>query len=105
MSLDRKALIEAGVLLLGQEWKRPLAKILGAHHPDGPRDTIDPRLPYRWSLEPDPEKGRAQKDQSRPIPPWVGPVLAKLLAEHADTLSADAKRARALAARLKEDKS
>ncbi|KQP62136.1 hypothetical protein [Methylobacterium sp. Leaf112] len=101
MSLDRKSLIEAGLLLMGPEWKRPLAKVLGQYHPDGPRDTVDPRLPYRWSLEPDPEKGKLQKDQSRPIPEWVGPVLAKLLAERADDLAADAKRARALAARIK----
>lgn len=98
--LDRVALEEAGHLLLGPEWKRPLAKLLGPHHPLGARDSLDPRLPFRWAMEPntDPEKS----DQSRPVPSWVWPVLARLLAERADALNAEADRARALSARLRE---
>lgn len=99
MGIDRATLEEAGRLLLGPEWKRPLAKLLGPHHPSGARESLDPRLPFRWASAPqtDPSK----KDQCRPVPDWVGPALSRLLAERADTLIADADRARALSDRLK----
>jgi hypothetical protein len=99
MALDRHSLEEAGRLLLGNEWKRPLARLLGPYHPDGPRETLDPRLPFRWAVDPseDPKTGA----RGRPIPEWVGPVLSRLLAERADVLAADADRARALSDRLR----
>ena len=99
MSVDRQTLEEAARLLLGREWKRPLAKILGPHHPAGPRESLDPRLPFRWAAEPATDPNR--KDQSRPVPEWVGPVLSRLLAERAEALAADADRARALSDRIK----
>lgn len=59
---------EAAELLLGPEWQRPLARALGPLHPDGRRETLDPRLIQRWA------------SGDRPIPPWVAPTLGQLLA-------------------------
>lgn len=99
MSIDRKTLAEAGQILVGgPEWKRPLAKILGPLHPSGARESLDPRLPFRWAAEPNAEN---RKDNSRPIPSWVGPALVRLLDEKAQQHLRDADAARALANRLK----
>jgi hypothetical protein len=66
----------AGRLLLGDEWKRPLARLLGPHRPQGARETMDPRLPFRWA------------SGERPIPGWVAPVLVRPLRDRAEDLSA-----------------
>lgn len=58
---------QAGRLLLGDEWKRPLAKLLGPYHPMGARESLDPRLPFRWA------------SGERPIPAWVPVAMAALL--------------------------
>lgn len=100
MARDRQALEEAARLLLGEEFKRPLARLLGPHHPDGPRKTLDPRLPFRWFAEPLNADGRSNT-QARPIPDWVWPVIAKLLADRADELSFQASDARHLAERIR----
>lgn len=93
MTVSPEDLAAAGRLLLGEAWKRPMARLLGQHHPDGPRESIDPRAPFRWAHGPDPDNNKG-----RPVPPWVGPVLAQLLAERA-------KDALELAARLKGEQS
>lgn len=89
MTISTDTLEEAGRLLLGDEWKRPLARLLGPHHPSGARESLDPRLPFRWA------------SGERPVPDWVGPVLSRLLSERAESLARDAKAARALAKRLR----
>ncbi|WP_246733181.1 hypothetical protein [Methylobacterium sp. BTF04] len=66
--------------------------MLGPHHPDGARDSIDPRAPFRWARGPD--RDEPDNNKGRPVPPWVAPVLARLLAEHGEACLA-------LAARLK----
>lgn len=99
MAIDRQTLEEAARLLLGPEFKRPLARILGPHHPDGARESLDPRLPFRWFADPVTPEGEPNR-QARPIPAWVAPVMARLLAERADELVRDADRARALSARM-----
>lgn len=83
-------LATAGRLLSGDdaEWKRPLARALGALHPDGPRESLDPRGVDRWA------------SGAREIPPWVGPAVARLLTDLADGLEAEAAAARAVAARV-----
>ncbi|MFC6743514.1 hypothetical protein [Methylobacterium tardum] len=93
-ALDGRTLEMAGRLLLGPEWKRPLAKLLGPFHPDGPRETIDPRLPFRWTMEPTP--GSSKPFNGRPIPGWVWPVLSELLHQRALDLAADARDAQRL---------
>lgn len=93
-ALDRHTLEQAARLLLGAEWKRPLAKLLGAYHPNGPVASIDPRLPFRWMMEP-PEDTTA-KWNGRPIPPWVWPVLSELLHERALDLAAQSRDAQRL---------
>jgi hypothetical protein len=65
--MDKETLAEAGRLLLGAEWQQPMARLLGPRHPAGPRESLDPRLVRRWAIG------------ERPIPAWVGPVLAKML--------------------------
>ncbi|WP_375453427.1 hypothetical protein [uncultured Methylobacterium sp.] len=95
MTVSPEALAAAGRLLLGEEWKRPMARMLGPHHPDGPRDSIDPRVIFRWAAGP-----HEDQRKGRPIPAWVGPALVRLLDEKADQLARDADAARALAARI-----
>ncbi|QDI79005.1 hypothetical protein E8E01_00345 [Methylorubrum populi] len=101
MPTSREALEEAARLLLGPEFKRPLAKLLGPHHPNGARESLDPRLPFRWFADPNTPEGDTNR-QYRPIPGWVGPVLARLLEERAEELARDAERARVLSARLRK---
>ncbi|SEP04677.1 hypothetical protein SAMN02799625_04537 [Methylobacterium sp. UNC300MFChir4.1] len=69
---DPDLLRRAGEALYGDgDWRRPMARLLGPHHPDGPRDEVDPRSVSRWS------------NGGREIPDWVWPVLARLLRERA----------------------
>lgn len=69
---DVELLRRAGEALYGDgDWRRPMARLLGAHHPDGPRDEVDPRSVSRWS------------NGVREVPGWVWPVLARLLRERA----------------------
>ncbi|MCK2057225.1 hypothetical protein [Methylobacterium sp. 37f] len=97
MTVSRETLAAVGELLAGgPDWRRPLAALLGPLHPEGARDTIDPRLPARWG------KG------DRGIPDWVGPALVILLDRHlhtlaaqADAIAVDTERAHALASLLR----
>jgi hypothetical protein len=58
----------AGEAILGGEWHRAIARELGPHHPDGPRDAIDDRIVRRWAAG------------ERDIPDWVQPAMAKIAA-------------------------
>ncbi|SFU51837.1 MULTISPECIES: hypothetical protein [unclassified Methylobacterium] len=83
--------LEAAGRLLSDDpegWKRPLARLLGPLHPDGPRESLDPRGVDRWH------------SGAREVPAWVGPALARLLEAHASALEAEAAAARAVAARI-----
>jgi hypothetical protein len=80
----------AGELLLGADWKRPLARLLGPHHPQGARESMDPRLPFRWA------------SGERPIPAWVGPVLGHLLAAQIETYETAAQDCRDLIEEIAE---
>lgn len=63
---------QAGEALHGtDEWRHALARTLGEHHPEGARESMDPRRVARWA------------QGQREIPPWIGPVLARLLRERA----------------------
>lgn len=90
MKLDKDTLCVVGTFLHGSDWRRPLAKDLGPLHPEGSRETIDPRLPARWATG------------ERDIPAWVGPAIAHLLDERAYLMSTDVDRAHSLARRLRE---
>ncbi|MBZ6411116.1 MULTISPECIES: hypothetical protein [Methylobacterium] len=70
-----------------------MASLLGPYHPEGARERLDPRLVRRWAV--------GDRPGGRPIPPWVGPVLAALLEERAKQLARDAKAAGFLAQYLK----
>lgn len=62
----------AGETLFGdEEWRHAMARLLGEHHPEGARESMDPRRVARWATG------------QREIPPWVGPLLARLLRERA----------------------
>ena len=80
MTLDGTMLEEAGRLFLGPNWKRPIARLLGPHQARGPRESWDLRLPFRWA------------NGERPVPGWIAPMLAQLLTEPIDVLTADAGR-------------
>jgi hypothetical protein len=81
-------LAAAGVVLFGDEWKRPLATALGAHFPEGPRDTLDPRSVQRWATG------------AKVIPPWVAPALHRLLIDEAEGLEGEARARRAVAEQI-----
>lgn len=83
-------LAHAGELILGAEWRRPLARVLGPLHPDGKRESIDPRLIMRWAAG------------ERPIPEWVAPALAKLLSVRAGQYRLKATECEQLAAALRD---
>lgn len=91
--MDKETLEQAGRLLIGEDWKLPMASVLGPHHPEGARERLDPRLVRRWAV--------GDRPGGRPIPPWVGPVLAALLEERAKELAWNAKLALNLSKRLK----
>lgn len=74
----------AGELLVGPEWQRAFARMLGPFHPDGHRDTIDDRLVRRWATG------------ERPIPPWVDVVIEMRLESRAQHFEAAARKARRL---------
>ena len=78
-------LATAGRLLTGEEqWKRPLARILGEHHPEGPRESMDPRAVDRWV------------NGVKEMPDWLEPVLIRLLTTLAEDAEQRARDARAL---------
>lgn len=85
-----ETLAQAGQLLLGPEWQRPLARFLGPRHPAGARESLDPRLVQRWA------------SGERPVPSWVPGVLAELLGQRAGMYKIRAKECEALAAALRE---
>jgi hypothetical protein len=50
----------------GEDWRRPLARLLRPYHPAVSRDEIDPRMVSRWA------------SGAMDIPPWVAEALARL---------------------------
>ena len=79
----------AGRALTGtDDWAKALARELGRHHPDGPRDTIDPRSVSRW------------RTGAMEVLPWATAALPTILREHAERLDDEADRLRARAGRL-----
>jgi hypothetical protein len=78
-------LARAGRVLAGNDWRRPLARLLGPLHPDGPREELDQRLVSRWALG------------QREIPAWVAPALVGLLWQRSLDLQAVAEEAAAAA--------
>lgn len=77
----REMLARAGEALTGDDnWAKALARALGAHHPDGPRETIDPRSVSRW------------RTGAMEILPWAIEALPAILHDHADALETEAGR-------------
>lgn len=70
--LPPELLAAAGERLCGEHWQRSLARVLGPHHPDGPREAIDDRLVRRWAAG------------ERHVPAWVLRVLVRLLERERD---------------------
>jgi hypothetical protein len=66
--------VSAGSLLFGQEWQRPIARMLGPLRPDGSGAPIDDRLVRRWAAG------------ERPIPDWVIPSLQRAITSRATAL-------------------
>ncbi|WP_063920065.1 hypothetical protein [Methylobacterium aquaticum] len=64
----------------GEDWAKPLARALGVHHPDGPRDTIDPRSVSRW------------RTGAMEVLPWAAEALPLILREHAARLDEEIAR-------------
>lgn len=81
-------LAAAGQLLAGPEWQTAIARMLGPLHPQGARESIDVALVRRWLRE------------ERPIPAWVQPAIAELLAQQPAKLARQARKCEALAKRL-----
>ena len=71
-TLNEAAAFRAAALaLLGDGWVSELARYLGQHHPDGPRESLDVRLVRRWA------------SGKRPIPSWVHAVMMSTLQQQA----------------------
>ncbi len=88
--MDTETLARAGQLLLGPEWQRPMARLLGPRHPGGIRESLDPRLIQRWA------------SGERPVPSWVPGVLADLLTARSGQLRHAATECESLAAALRD---
>jgi hypothetical protein len=88
--MDPETLAHAGQLLLGPEWQRPMARLLGPRHPGGIRESLDPRLVQRWA------------SGERPVPSWVPGVLAGLLTARSGQLRHAAAECETLAAVLRD---
>lgn len=87
----REMLARAGQALTGSDnWAKALARELGRHHPDGPRDSIDPRSVSRW------------RTGAMEILPWAAEALPLILREHAERLEAEADRLQDEADRMVE---
>lgn len=87
----REMLARAGEALTGSDnWAKALARELGRHHPDGPRDSIDPRSVSRW------------RTGAMEILPWAAEALPVILREHASELDDEADRLIARAGRMLE---
>ncbi|WP_331285182.1 MULTISPECIES: hypothetical protein [Methylobacteriaceae] len=75
----REMLARAGEALTGDDnWAKAVARALGAYHPDGPRETIDPRSVSRW------------RTGAMEILPWAAAALPHILRDHADRLETEA---------------
>jgi Family of unknown function (DUF5677) len=72
----RDLFVSAGSLLFGQEWQRPIARMLGPFHPEGGRGPIDDRLVRRWAAG------------ERTIPDWVITALQRATTSRAAELGA-----------------
>lgn len=94
-ALDQQLLEDAARLLLGDEFKRPLATLLGPHHPDGGREHLDFRLPFRWFAPRFDARGEQNRGW-RPIPNWVWPVMSMLLSRRAQILASEGLAAKKL---------
>ena len=70
--------------ICGEKWVKDINPMLGAYHPDGPRDNIDDRLVRRWA------------SGARPMPSWVPEALKDILDVQEINLRADADRKRRL---------
>ncbi|MET7242893.1 hypothetical protein ABZT49_05950 [Methylobacterium sp. EM32] len=77
----RDMVVLAGRALTGgEDWAKPLARALGAYHPDGPRDSIDPRSVSRW------------RTGAMEVLPWAAAALPQILREHAERLDEEIAR-------------
>lgn len=76
--MDADGFRTAGDVLFGHEWQGPIARALGALHPEGPRPTVDERLVRRWA------------SGSREIPVWVLPAIVRIAVERAAALREEA---------------
>ncbi|WP_200931866.1 hypothetical protein [Methylobacterium sp. Leaf85] len=83
-------LARVGTILIGRDWQRPMARLLGQLHPTGPRETMDPRLIQRWAVG------------ERRVPDWVIPKLSELLEKRATELREQAREADDLAEQLRQ---
>ena len=81
-----------GVVLCGPDWQRPMARLLGPHHPDGARDSIDDRLVRRW------------RSGERAVPEWVRGALLRLLNQAAKERRVEAPELEGLARSLETRK-
>jgi hypothetical protein len=71
-------LFRAARFLIGDAGTRAFARLLGPHHPEGPRESIDDRLVRRWSAG------------QREIPAWVPAAVVTELRREATAMMAAA---------------
>lgn len=77
--------------IIGRDWQRPLARILGAFHPLGARDSLDDRLVRRWA------------SGAKPIPAWVEPALIFIAEQRVEAMRANLVEAEKVAGELRRN--
>ena len=83
--MNIETLRAAGEAIFGERWQMPMARALGALHPEGARDSIDIRAVQRWVAG------------HRPVPAWVTPgVIVQIARAERERHIARADRLRAL---------
>lgn len=78
-------------VIIGRDWQRPLARILGAFHPLGERPSIDDRLVRRWA------------SGAKPIPPWVEPALIFIAEQRVEAMRVTLAKAEEIAIELRRN--
>lgn len=83
--MDLATLRAAGEAIFGERWQMPMARALGALHPEGARESIDIRAVQRWVAG------------ARPVPAWITPgIVAEVARAERERHTAHADRLRVL---------
>jgi hypothetical protein len=87
----RDVFVGTAAALFEGGWQHAVARVLGAFHPDGARDTIDARLVRRWATG------------DRPIPRWVFLALVEVVERRTSAIEMQARALGTFLIRLRKE--